>query len=248
MMGAKPPEFCLTEYGQRMVEKNIRLAHKLSHQFKPPYGYSFDEWNAECQAVLVQAVAWFDASKGKLSTLATKLAWLRRSNINSKTRTMSAGWGTCVISMDAEHGMDSATWHDELGNESTGFESVDNTELVETVISRCSPKAQKVLRLLANGVAFDEIGEIIGKQTPTKRRRGKPRGFSKQYAWQVLAEERAKLCKLFPDQVNSGGVCIECGGAIVRSTSNHRGVHCPSCVSKRVRDSKRKSWRKANAG
>lgn len=235
------PQYCLTEYGKAEVQKNLRLAYAMAHKYRAPYGWDQDDWIAECMDVLCLAVARFSPARNlSLSTLMDKLVWIRRGNINSVGRSKKSGYLSTTLSIDApRQGTEGPTLLDLCSYTDSGFQSVERSDLVSAVLSRCSSRGVKILEGISQDLALPQIGAGLG--------------FSRQWATQALFDERVKLVEQFPDEVRGSGSCKRCGGVLIVHSSKCKPTYCPPCardvakIKQRESDS-RKKRRQTNAG
>ena len=236
-MGKQYIGYCLTDEGKRIAAENVKLASLMAKKYCPPYGMGFDEWMSECYECLCQAVARYDETKGTLSSLMDRLVWLRRSNLNSSSRTIHSGWGTTIQSLDAERGEDGFNLHDVAQTtDEQARQSIEDRELAELALAECSERGREVLGLLMDGLSLPDIGEALG-------------GFSRQYACQKVALERAKVVAKYPHHVISNGPCRECGKPTVRPCKKHTAIYlCPECAAARVKKSANKFRQKKRKG
>ncbi len=219
-------DYCLTEYGQAQVQENLALAYYLANKYRAPYGMDHDDWKAECMEVLCLAVARYSPARGySLSTLAERLAWLRRGNINVMGRTKRAGWGVLTTSMDQERGSDGPNLGQLCSYTDPGFEQVERADLVSAVIAECSPRGAAILQRLADDVSLPDIGAGMG--------------YSRQWASQTLFEVRQKLTRKFPDEVRLTGACKSCSGPLVKHSNKSQPMYCLNCAGQIAKAKKR---------
>ena len=225
-MSKDRPEYCLTEYGKQQVQENIALGYYLANKFRAPFGWDHEDWKAECMEVLCLAVARYSPARGySLSTLAERLAWLRRGNINVMGRTKRAGWGVVVTSLDKQHSSEGANLALLCGYTDPGFEQVERSDLVSAVIAECSPRGAAILQRLAEDVSLPDIGARMG--------------YSRQWASQTLFEVRQKLTRKFPDEVRLTGACKSCGGPLVKHSNKCQPMYCLNCAGQIAKAKKR---------
>lgn len=234
------PDYCLTEYGKEQVQKNIRLAYALANKYRPPYGWDQEDWTAECLEVLCLAVARFSPARNRcLSTLADKLVWLRRGNINSASRSIRSGWKSTTVSINAPRGTsEGPSLGDLVSYTDSGFQRVERADLVSVVLGECSARGVKILTKIADDKSLPEISESLG--------------FTRQWATQALFDERLKLIQRFPEEVKGSGACKECGGVLIIHSNKCKPIYCVPCSFQVARlkqreAAARKQRRKANA-
>jgi hypothetical protein len=225
-MSKDKPEYCLTEYGKQQVQENIALAYYLANKFRAPYGMDHEDWKAECMEVLCLAVARYSPARGySLSTLADRLAWLRRGNINVMGRTKRVGYGVLTTSLNQERGSDGPNLGQLCSYTDPGFEQVERADLVSAVIAECSPRGAAILQRLAEDVSLPDIGAGMG--------------YSRQWASQTLFEVRQKLTRKFPDEVRLTGACKSCGGPLVKHSNKCQPMYCLNCAGQIAKAKKR---------
>jgi DNA-directed RNA polymerase subunit RPC12/RpoP len=219
----------LTDEQSRLVEENYPMVVFMSNKYPPPHGMDLDDWRSELCIVLAKAVVWHRPEKGKLSTLFDALARSRRVNIIQLWKAMRRNGGIIPRSLDAEHGgIEGNTLEKSLGREDDGFEQVDRRDLIDLVMDHGSSTGRKIMSLLMQNMSLPDIGKKMG-------------GYSRQYACQALAVDRARLCNLFPDEVRgSGRQCAECPRpVVVPSHMSKTTFLCPSCAVRRLQKKKR---------
>ena len=214
----------LTDEQSRRVEENYQLVVFMSKKYPPPHGMDLDDWRSELCIELAKAVVWHNPEKGKLSTLFDALARSRRVNIIQLWKAMRRNGGIIPRSLDAEHGgIEGNTLEKSLGREDDGFEQVDRRDLIDLVMDHGSSTGRKIMSLLMQNMSLPDIGKKMG-------------GYSRQYACQALAVDRARLCNLFPDEVRgSSRQCAECPRpVVVPSHMSKTTFLCPSCAVRRL--------------
>lgn len=219
----------MTPEQQRMVEDNLALAHYEARKYRAPLGMDYEDWLGECLVLLVQAVRYYEPQKGTLLTLMDRLVYLRRMNLKRQRQSIKRKTHYDAVSLDQMAG-DNTLGNQILVDHDRAPHLVEVREVVDLVLSRMSPQAAQVFRLLAKDMTNPEAARTLG--------------ICRSRVSDILMLARGIAAQQYPDEVVHNTTCPDCGIPQTTWAEDDRPRLCRPCADLRVREIKQRYYQR----